>query len=53
MSPFDVLEKDIEDFIILSNYLLSLDTEPQSKLKNYNKPIRIKVNDKTATGGWF
>ena len=53
MTPFEVFEKDIDDFIILSNYLLSLDAEPQPKAEKRRKETRIKVNDKTATGGWF
>ena len=53
MTPFEVFEKDIDDFIILSNYLLSLDAEPQTKAEKSRKKTRVKVNDKTATGGWF
>ena len=55
MTPFDVMEKDIDDFIIISNYLISQNEEPKEKSikKTKNKQVRIKVNDKTATGGWF
>lgn len=56
MSPFDVLEKDIDDFIVISNYLMSMDIETEEKTtKNITrkKETRIRVNDKTATGGWF
>lgn len=53
MTPFEVLKTDIDDFIILINYLMNIEqteTRPKGKTK---KEQRIKVNDETATGGWF
>lgn len=55
-TPFEVLEQDIDDFIIVANYIISLGktSNEHSTTKNVNKKeTRIKVNDKTATGGWF
>ena len=44
MTPFDVMEKDIDDFIIISNYLISQNEEPKEKSikKTKNKQVRIK-----------
>ena len=55
ISPFDVLQKDVDDFIIISNYLMSMDIPKEEKTKKNitKKETRIRVNDKTATGGWF
>lgn len=53
-SPFDVLEKDIDDFILIANILINKQTATKSeKTKNPKKEERIRVNDATATGGWF
>lgn len=55
MTPFDVFEKDIDEFIILANYLMNFqgEQEPEKRIVNNKKETRIRVNDKTATGGWF
>lgn len=55
-APFGVLEKDIDDFILVANYMIGLGKESESKIEsktNTHKEKRIKVNDKTATGGWW
>ena len=55
MTPFEVLAKDIDDFIIISNYLLTFETDirVETPVNNISKETRIRVNDKTASGGWF
>lgn len=56
VSPFDIMQKDIDDFILLSNYIIELGGEAQEDKKpaaRVKKDTRIKVNDNTATGGWY
>lgn len=54
-APFDVLEKDIDDFILVANYMIGLGKESKNENKSIskNKQQRIKVNDKTASDGWW
>ena len=55
VTPFEIMAQDCDEVILLINYLLrkaenasaSSDT-PASRDKQY-----IKVNDSTATGGWW
>lgn len=56
-SPFEIFDKDIDDVITVINFYIELGSTESA---NVNKPIntksketRIRVNDKTATGGWF
>ena len=56
--PFEVFKQDKDEVIMLINYLIEKgDTEEyKTEIKEENKPnpnARIKVNDKTATGGWY
>jgi hypothetical protein len=53
--PFETLKTDIDDFIMLLNYYMNLDKQNDEKpvKKSAGKEKRIKVNDRTATGGWF
>ena len=59
VSPFEVLEKDIDDFIMIANCMIAKNEKtPQGSKyadgkKGSKKETRIRVNDKTATGGWF
>ena len=54
MNPFEVLEKDVDDFIMMSNYVMSLEAAARVEAPtNKGGEARIRVNDKTATGGWF
>ena len=56
MSYFDVLEKDVDFVIMFINYLLEkAEEEPKKETKDIpsNKPTRVRVNDDTASGGWF
>lgn len=57
--PFRILEENAEDVILLINYLNlkdeydPTDTGADVTEKPTGKDTRIKVNDKTATGGWW
>lgn len=52
ISPFEVLNSDIDDFARLVNFLVESGRETS---KGTSKKIdeRIRVNDRTATGGWW
>lgn len=58
MSLFDLLKEDIENVIVYINFHLDFaENKDFEALKSSNKTIkkeeRIRVNDKTATGGWY
>lgn len=56
MNPFEVMQQDIDDFIAIANYLIGLgkdSTDRKPKARTPQKNERIRVNDKTATGGWW
>lgn len=53
ISPFDILQKDFDDFALIVNYFLEERQETPVKKPMPKKENRIKVNDKTATGGWY
>lgn len=62
LSPFSVLEQDKDHVIMLINYFIEKgQNDPQEQEQTHkteNKRARaqngrIRVNDKTATGGWF
>lgn len=59
-SPFEIFNEDCDEVIMLINFYIYLGnsksktTTTQATTKNQpNKQQRIRVNDKTATGGWF
>lgn len=60
-SPFEIFDQDMDEVILLINFYLELgeSSDYQNNKKNhvpnmkYGKNERIRVNDKTATGGWF
>lgn len=52
ISPFDVLNSDIDDFARLVNFLVESGRETSKGMKKKTDE-RIRVNDKTATGGWW
>lgn len=52
ISPFDVLNSDIDDFARLVNFLVESGRETSKGTKK-KADERIRVNDKTATGGWW
>lgn len=61
LSPFEVLKQDKDDVIMLINYYVEkgdMNNEPETyantrKHTQTHNNERIRVNDKTATGGWF
>ena len=53
-SPFEVFNQDTDEVIMIINfYILLGDENPQETVSKDKKVERIRVNDKTATGGWF
>ncbi len=55
-SPFEIFEQDVDEVIMLINFYLILGDEKGEQKTNttkHSKETRIRVNDKTATGGWF
>lgn len=58
--PFEIFKQDKDEVIMLINYLIEKgEDEPEGtcikeeKMHVKNKQQRIRVNDKTATGGWY
>lgn len=56
-SPFEILAQDMDEVIMMINFYLALGNENRNvKTKGVTVPKkeqRIRVNDDTATGGWF
>lgn len=56
-SIFEVFEQDVDEVIMLINFYLAYDqrtsSTPTTARVGSNSDQRIRVNDKTATGGWF
>lgn len=57
-SPFEMFEADTDDVIMTINYILLLgerggEVKATPTPARAGKETRIRVNDKTATGGWF
>lgn len=59
-SPFELLKQDCDEVIMIINYYIELgENQPNenniSSTKNTVEKTqqRIKVNDETATGGWY
>ena len=55
ISAFDVLRQDTDEVIMLINYLLEKDNDTSSygSGTTTTKDNRVRVNDATATNGWF
>lgn len=53
ISPFEVLQTDTKDVIMLLNYYTEKNDYEDEKQTVQKKEERIKVNSKTATGGWW
>lgn len=48
-SYFEILQQEIEEVYLLINYLIL-----KGSSKTVSQPTdRIRVNDSTATGGWY
>lgn len=60
-SMFDLYKQDIDEVIMTINFYLMLGEEENAKPTTTKAPMkpaaknqnRIRVNDATATGGWF
>lgn len=57
-SPFEIFEQDVDEVIMLINFYILLGEEHKQdgkveQSKTGGKDKRIRVNDKTATGGWW
>lgn len=55
MTPFELFKQDTDEVIILINYYIEKGnySEQSTPQKEKNGEERIRVNDKTATGGWY
>ena len=57
ISPFEIFDRDVDDVIMIINFYIELgayeSTNPKQIANTNPKETRIRVNDKTATGGWF
>ena len=55
-SPFEILAQDVDEVIMMINFYLALGNEKRnrnSKVSVSKNEQRIRVNDDTATGGWW
>ena len=53
---FDIFNKDMDDVIMLINYYIERGEDKETKVPQSGsgkREERIRVNDKTATGGWY
>lgn len=58
ISPFEIMDQDKDKVVMMINYYIEKgQNEPtQANTRDHmqtNTNERIRVNDKTATGGWF
>lgn len=53
INPFDIFDREIDEVILMINFYIELGKENQATVTSQHKEERIRVNDKTATGGWF
>lgn len=54
MNPFELFKQDAAEVIMLINYyILKSDITDEQPSKAPNGEKRIRVNDKTASGGWY
>ena len=61
ISPFEIFDQDCDEVIMMINFYLKLGNENnhesisaiKPKSAKYGSNERIRVNDKTATGGWY
>jgi hypothetical protein len=65
VTPFTILDQEIDDVIMVINHYLDMNyynsnshsneshAQNYTKNKNDNQIKRVRVNDQTASGGWF
>ncbi len=52
--PFEILKQDKDEVIMLLNYMAEKsETAPKNITAQKSEKQYVKVNDKTATGGWW
>lgn len=54
-SPFEIFDREVDEVITIINFYIELGANANTNsVSNINlKDTRIRVNDKTATGGWW
>lgn len=54
-NPFVIFDQDVDEVIMTINFYIAIGNEhsPAPQKGQVQKEKRIRVNDKTATGGWF
>ena len=54
-SPFEIFDREVDEVITIINFYIELGANANTNsVSNVNsKDTRIRVNDKTATGGWW
>lgn len=52
-NPFQIFDRDADEIIMLINFYIELGNERPNNPDPVRKEKRIRVNDKTATNGWF
>lgn len=57
ISFFEIFDRDISDVLMLIDYYIEYGSMQSANVNTVTntktKETRIRVNDKTATGGWF
>lgn len=56
MTPFELFKEHTDDVIMLINYYIEKGDSIEytaPKIQNPKGEKRIRVNDRTASGGWF
>ena len=55
MTPFELFDQDTDEVIMVINYYIEKGNGESTKSQNgdFERDKRIRVNDKTATGGWY
>jgi hypothetical protein len=52
VTPFAIFEQDCDEVIsVINHYIKKANASPEKSCKDKNQ--RIRVNDKTASGGWW
>lgn len=59
MTPFELFKQDVFEVIMLINYYIAKgNAKPREAARtphrgNGAQPVRVRVTEKTATGGWY
>jgi len=52
-NPFEIFAQDVDEVIMLINFYLTIGHTPKESPKQGGTKQRVKVNDNTASGGWW